>query len=139
VLDRETGAFLSTARRQELLRGLPVVSVAVLWDGLPARLADITRHLGPSRFKGPRWRERLLEAGAAAGVPAAQVINETDSFDAMEGLYLKIEEQGQVVQRLKYVRASFLNAILDSGSHWLDRPIVANGLAEGVDLWAPSQ
>lgn len=135
VLDRETGEFLSTARRQLLLRGLPVVSVAVLWEGQPERPADITRHLGPSRFKTPLWRERLIAAAGAAGVPAAQVRAETDDFAAMEGLYLKIEEDGQVKGRLKWVRASFLSAIADSGSHWLDRPIVPNQLAEGVDLW----
>ncbi|HEY8379468.1 MAG TPA: RNA ligase family protein [Nannocystis sp.] len=138
VLDRETGEFLATERRRELLRGLPVVSVLVLWEGRPNRLTDLTGLVGPSRFKTPHWRERLVAAGAAAGVPAAQVLAETDGFDDMEGLYLKVEEDGRVVERLKYVRASFLNAILDSGSHWQDRPIVPNQLADGVDLWTPA-
>jgi hypothetical protein len=53
----------------------------------------------------------------------------------MEGLYIKVEEQGQVVERYKYVRFDFLNAILDSGSHWMRRPIVPNQLAAGVDLF----
>ena len=36
---------------------------------------------------------------------------------------------------LKYVRGSFLNTILDSESHWVNRPIVANVLADGIDLF----
>jgi hypothetical protein len=138
VLDRETGEFLSTDRRRELLRELPVVSVLVLWEGRPTRPSELTELVGPSRFKSARWRERLVEAGEAAGVPAAQVLAETDGFDDMEGLYLKVEEDGRVVARLKWVRASFLTTILDSGSHWLDRPIVPNQLADSVDLWAPA-
>jgi hypothetical protein len=47
----------------------------------------------------------------------------------MEGLYIKVEEDGQVLQRYKYVRASFLTTVIDSGSHWLSRPIVPNRLA----------
>ncbi|MCB9568265.1 MAG: RNA ligase family protein [Myxococcales bacterium] len=137
VLDRERGEFLSTARRRELLAGLPVVSVAVLWEGAPRRARDLSDLVGPSLFKREGWRERLAAAAAAAGVGREQAFAETDLDDAMEGLYLKVEEEGRVVERLKWVRASFLSAILDSGSHWLSRPIVQNQLAEGVDLWRP--
>ncbi len=136
VYDRETESFLSTPRRVELLAGLPIVSVAVLWEGAPQRLRDVTCRVGPSRFKTPRWRERLLEAAAQAGISPEQVLRETDRETTMEGLYLKVEDQGRVLQRLKWVRPSFLSAILDSGSHWLARPIIANHLADGVDLWA---
>lgn len=135
ILDRETGEFLSTARRRDMLQGLPVVSVAVLWEGRPERPGDLTGHVGRSLFKTPGWRERLVEVGAQAGVPAAQVLAETDRSDDMEGLYLKVEEDGRVVERLKWVRSSFLNTLVESGSHWLDRPIVPNQLADGVDLW----
>jgi hypothetical protein len=55
----------------------------------------------------------------------------------MEGLYLQVEDRGRVIGRYKFVRASFLTAILDAGTHWLDRPIVPNQLADGVDLFAP--
>jgi hypothetical protein len=40
-----------------------------------------------------------------------------------------------VLERYKWIRASFLTAVVDSGSHWLSRPIVPNQLAEGVNLW----
>jgi len=63
---------------------------------------------------------------------------ETDPEPTAEGLYVKVEDraQGIVVDRYKWIRTSFLSAVLDSGSHWLARPIVANQLADGVNLFA---
>jgi hypothetical protein len=54
------------------------------------------------------------------------VVRETDMSEDMEGLYLKLEDADTVLGRYKWVRPSFHTAILDSGSHWQDRPIVAN-------------
>ena len=54
---------------------------------------------------------------------------ETDGSDLMEGLYLKVEAEGEVRARYKYVRADFLTAVVDSGTHWLRRPIVPNMVA----------
>ncbi|GAA0262184.1 hypothetical protein GCM10009527_067720 [Actinomadura nitritigenes] len=54
----------------------------------------------------------------------------------MEGLYIKVEEDGETVDRYKWVRPGFLTAILDSGTHWQERPIVANGLADPEVLYA---
>lgn len=107
LLDRHTGEFLSTDRRQELLAGGPVVSVPVLASG----------HLGNS-----------LEGYIARSTASTSEI--------MEGLYLKHEEHGRVVARYKYVRAGFLQAVADSGEHWMDRPIEPNRLRAGVDLFA---
>ena len=53
----------------------------------------------------------------------------------MEGIYIKVEEGDYTVGRLKFVRRSFLNSILDSESHWMNRPLVANRLAEGTELF----
>ena len=58
------------------------------------------------------------------------------SMEMMEGLYLKKEERGSVIERFKYVRADFLQSVANSDSHWMDRPIEPNRLAEGVDLFA---
>ena len=57
----------------------------------------------------------------------------------MEGLYIKVEENGQVVDRLKFVRPSFLQTILESQTHWLDRPIVPNQLRFPLEeIYAPT-
>jgi hypothetical protein len=53
----------------------------------------------------------------------------------MEGLYIKVEEDGIVQERYKYVRASFLTTILQSETHWLNRPIIPNQLRSGIDLF----
>jgi hypothetical protein len=137
IYDTATGDWLSTERRREMLAGRPVVSVPVLKEGTFSRLKDLTDLVRPSLYKTPRWRDALREAAEAAGTdPDVAATRETDRSDLAEGLYVKHEEDGRVVGRYKWVRPDFLNAILDSGSHWRDRPLVRNGLAPGADLFA---
>jgi hypothetical protein len=135
VLDLQEDAFLSTEARRSLLAGVPLVPVPVLWRGPATTLDDLLSLIGPSLYKGPGWREQLVEAALARGVDAEKAVAETDPSDQMEGLYIKVEENDRVIERYKYVRASFLTAVVDSGTHWLRRPIVPNGLADGVDLF----
>jgi len=136
VFDRQEEVFLSTDRRAELLAGAPVYSVPVLRTGPFTEIAELAALVGPSTCRTTAWREALAEAAGASGANLAQVLAETDGSDQMEGLYLKVEEHGQVVGRFKWVRASFLTAVLDSGSHWHDRPIVPNQLARPEVLYA---
>ncbi len=126
VYDRADERFLSTDRRRELLEGLPVSSVPVLYTGRIGKLAELTAFVGPSTCRTPGWRDALREAAVAGGADPDQVVKETDMSEDMEGLYLKLESDGTVLGRYKWVRPSFHTAILDSGSHWQDRPIVAN-------------
>lgn len=130
------GTFWSTARRHALLAGTPVRSVPVLWRGVlddPRRLPAL---VAPSLYKSARWRDVLSDAAAAASLDPERARRETDPDDHAEGLYLKVEADGVVVERYKWVRASFLTSVLDSGSHWLTRPILPNQLAPEVDLFA---
>jgi hypothetical protein len=65
-------------------------------------------------------------------------LRETDAARTMEGLYLKVEEDGQVTRRVKYVRSSFLQTVEQSQSHWLERPIIPNQLCRPIsDLYLP--
>lgn len=131
------GAFWSTARRRALLAAAPfVVSVPVMWEGVCTDPRTLPALVAGSRYKSPRWREALAEAAIEAGVDAERAARETDPSDLAEGLYLKVEEDGRVVERYKWIRASFLSSVLDSGSHWATRPIIPNRLADGVDLFA---
>lgn len=136
ILDRTTGEFLSTTRRRALTKGLPIVSVPVLGTGRFQRLADITGLVGPSLYKSPNWRESLRAATARAGVDYERTLARIDASELAEGLYIKIETETEVVARLKWIRAGFLQIIASSGSHWADRPLVQNGLAPGVDIFA---
>jgi hypothetical protein len=136
ILDTRPGEFLSTDRRRELLRGAPVVSVPVLWSGLAGTLEELLALLKHSLYKGPNWRQRLVEVAVERGLDPEQVLRETDASDLAEGLYIKAEEPGgRVIDRYKYVRHDFLTTILDSGTHWLKRPVVPNQLADGVDIF----
>jgi hypothetical protein len=126
VLDTETESFLSTARRRDLLAGLPVASVPVLWEGVLTDPGDLLSRIGPSTCKSADWWARLEEQARFRNLDAERIRRETDPSDLMEGLYIKVEEEGQVKARYKYVRADFLTAVVDSGTHWLRRPIVPN-------------
>lgn len=136
VLDRETGLFLSTPARRRLLAGLPIVPVPVVHEGRPATLKALKALVRPSLYKSPDWEAALMAAARAAGQDPARVLRETERSPLAEGLYLKQEVGDRVVGRYKFVRADFLQTILDSGTHWADRPIVPNGLADGVDIFA---
>ncbi|MFY1928686.1 RNA ligase family protein [Achromobacter xylosoxidans] len=138
VLDRRTGAFLSTAARRELLAGGPVLSVPVLYDGLaPARLADLKALLRPSLAKTARWRDAFEATVRREGQDLALAWKQCDKSDLSEGLYLKVEADGQTLGRYKWVRADFVQAILASEKHHSEQPYVPNQLAPGVDLYAP--
>ncbi|WP_250033167.1 RNA ligase family protein [Paractinoplanes maris] len=136
ILDRETGAFLDTPARQAMLAGTPVVSVPVLRTGTVATLGELTALVTSSTVRTAAWRESLRVSAAKAGADPGRVLAETDPGDEMEGLYVKDESGGRVAGRYKWVRAGFLQAVLDSGSHWADRPIVPNGLADPAVMYA---
>lgn len=133
ILDRERGVFLDTPSRRKLTEKLSVTSVPVLAQGRFTKKDDLLSLLGPSRFITPKKTERLRQVCVQNGLDPERQIRETDPSDRMEGLYLKVEEEGIVTERLKYVRASFAQQVDESGTHWLDRPIVPNLLAVPVE------
>ncbi len=133
VCDQETGVFLCTEARRELLQNGPVVSVPVVYEGALAKRKDLEKLVRPSLYKTANWRNALRQAAQNAGSDPDHVLTrETDPSDTTEGLYIKWEEAGRVLGRYKWVRRDFINAILDSGTHWRDRPLLLNGLAESV-------
>ena len=135
VLDKRSGDFLDTPRRAELLAGLPVVSVSVLRAGELASLAELVDLLGPSGFIRGEWLGELADLAAKMSLDPDRALAETDASRDMEGLYIKVEESGKVIERYKYIRASFLTTVVQSNTHWLSRPIIPNQLLPGVDLF----
>lgn len=138
VLDTATGSFLGTEARGELLADTPVVPVPVLAHGSFASIDALTGLVRPSLFKSAGWCDELHAAAAAAGADVELTVAQTDPTDLSEGLYLKQEVDGVVVDRFKWVRSGFLQTLVGSDSHWQSRPIVVNGLAPGVDLYDPT-
>ena len=135
VFDRDEEVFLDTDRRHEMFEGSPVVSVPVLWHGQGKSLDHLHDLVGMSLYKSDNWKDSLRTAIRAEGLDPERLANETDPADEMEGLYIKVESGGLVTDRYKFVRASFLTSVVESGSHWLNRPIVPNRLAAGVDIF----
>ncbi len=138
ILDRDTGTFLDTHTRHKMLKDLPVVSAPVLAEGEFQNKDDLTALLGRSNYITDNKMETLRQTSRRLGLDEERQLRETDPSDTMEGLYIKIEENGQVVDRMKYVRASFTQTVEASQTHWLDRPIVPNGLRLPVEyLYLP--
>lgn len=133
VLDRETGRFLDTPSRHELLQDIPICHVPVLAIGIFTCMEDILKHLGDSLYITDAHIEHLREDAERLGLDADRVCRETDASRLMEGIYIKVEQNGEVVDRMKYVRASFLQTVEESQSHWLDRPIVPNRITRTID------
>ena len=132
VLDRETDKFLDTPSRHELLKNLPVCHVPVLASGHFSSMDDILKHLGDSNYISANHMEHLREDAERLGLDADQICRETDAARTMEGIYIKVEENGEVVDRMKYVRASFLQTVETPQTQWLDRPIVPNRITQTI-------
>ena len=96
-------------------------------------MKELTSLVGHSNYIRDDFRETLRKLAESAGLDPVQILGETDDRPTMEGLYLKIEDGGQVVGRLKFVRFSFLQTVLTSNSHWLERPIIPNQLARPIE------
>ena len=137
VFDRANQRFLDTHARHALLRPLPVVAVPVLLAGAaPPRFAEVLAQVGPSLARSATWRDAFAQTVAREQLDLNLCWQQTDRSEHSEGLYLKVEANGQVMGRYKFVRPGFVQTILDSGSHHSTRPIVPNGLRAGSDLFA---
>ncbi|MGL5434182.1 MAG: RNA ligase family protein [Lachnospiraceae bacterium] len=137
IYDREAEMFLSTRKRQELLKVCPfIVSVRILYEGTLSSLDELKSYLGKSQFKTELCYESLKHQCEIAGLSYELARKQTDDTDLMEGIYIKVESGEVVTDRLKYVRSSFLNTILDSQTHWADRPIIPNQLGSGIDIFS---
>jgi len=136
LYDKDGAVFFSTQQRRRFLAALPfVVSVNVLYEGLVSGASQLLDMIGPSSCIGEGHTERLRTLCQEKGLRVAQVLKETDSSGLMEGLYVKVEEDGIVQERYKYVRKSFLQTVFDSESHWMNRPLLPNGLKPGTVLF----
>lgn len=136
IVDRECDAFVTQARRTELLDGLPLASVPTVHEGPVRSLKALHALVGPSRCKTQRWRESLRAAAKAAGLDVARVVLATDPLDDAVGLLVDVDGSSRpsgsesASLRLEFVRATFGSAVLDPHG---DEPLaVANALAPGV-------
>ena len=116
-----------------MLKGLPVVSVPVLGTGCYETKEDMLKLLGQSRYVTGNQRQNLWDAAEKLGLDPERSCKDTELSGMMEGLYIKVEENGQVVDRMKFVRVAFLQCVDFSETHWIDKPIIPNQLAVPID------
>ncbi len=129
IYDRERKVFLDTPSRRVLTEKMGIISsVPVLSSGIHTTKESVLSHLGDSNYITPNHIEVLKSVTAKLGYDVERAVKETDPSIKMEGLYIKIEEGGIVVDRLKYVRASFIQSVLQAEGHWLNKPIIPNQL-----------
>ena len=133
VYDRKERVFLDTPSRKELIKELPVVSVPVLGAGAYESREELLDLLGQSRYVTGNQRENLYQSALKLGLDAERSCGESELSGFMEGLYIKVEEGGRVVDRMKFVRAAFLQCVDFSEKHWLDKPIIPNKLAVSAE------
>lgn len=139
IFDRNRGIFLDTPSRRKLTEQMPIVSVPVLAESIFTEQKKLLDLIGPSNYISGDPIRCLQKISEDLGLDADRQCQETDLSGMMEGLYIKIEEDGQVKERLKYVRTSFLQCVFVSETHWIDRPIVPNQLAVPVEtLFLPT-
>jgi hypothetical protein len=136
IYDKKENQFFSTRKRRKILsKAWFIHSVRVLEDGYYSNTEEIARLIRPSLFISENAAQNFSAQCKKGGVNPELAARQTDLSGTMEGIYIKVEEGDYVINRLKYVRPSFLNTILDSESHWMNRPIVANRLTDGTDLF----
>lgn len=133
VLDRVSGKFLDTPSRHELLKDLPICHVPVLASGAFSNMEEILKYLGDSKYITANHIDHLREDAEKLGLDADKICRETDASRTMEGIYIKVEVEGEVVDRMKFVRASFLQTEETPQTNWLDRPIIPNRITGTID------
>lgn len=117
IYDKQQKVFLDLASRYVMLQGTGIQTVPVVHRGKVKR-KDLQGLIGPSQF------DSHFENPTT---------NRPDNL--MEGLYLRTEAKGKVTGRAKFVRPEFVEKIKQS-THWQHQPMVANVLADDVDIWS---
>lgn len=127
IFDKERNIWLSTSARNNLLGGHKFIKqVPVLAAFKPSALSQVTGLVGKSFYQSPDWKENLKKRSEMFGANFQTVMDQTDQAGMMEGLYIKHENDHEVIGRYKYVRHEFLQTILNSDSHYKDRLPIYN-------------
>lgn len=131
IYDREKGIFLDTDSRKKITEQMKIVhSVPVLARGIFKSKDSILAYLGNSNYITESHIEVLRTLAENQGIDVERQVRETDPSLTMEGLYIKVESDGEVKQRVKFVRNSFYQCSGVAVGHWQQRPIVPNQLAK---------
>lgn len=130
IYDQKTGLFLSTIARDDLLRKCNFIrSVPVLAAMRPTKLSQLTSQIKKPLYQSDKWRVHLWHKCEMYDWDLEKILKETDQSELAEGLYIKHEDEQKVIGRYKYVRYEFVEGIINSGTHLIDREPIHNALA----------
>jgi hypothetical protein len=123
VYDRVRSTFLSTSARQQLFTGMDFIHSVCVMDSLKqSNLTELGSKIGKSAFISSQAYQQL----------DSQELAQTGTTGLMEGLYLKVEDEQQVIARYKLVRPEFIEQIVNKAEHWRQRPLVNNQIAQSL-------
>lgn len=130
LVDRESGRCLSTARRQALLDGSPVMSAPALYMGpMPTHPQWLEPLMRASLATSADWRRAFEAAAIRESLPAALWQRRADRGGPAAGLIVKVEDDRHVLARYRLVQTP------DEGGIPLPS-LLPNALAGGADLFA---
>ncbi|WP_218966930.1 hypothetical protein [Snodgrassella communis] len=130
--------FFIDVKATSVISWRSILSVPVLFAGVaPTKLSDLLTLITPSLAKTANWRACFEKMVAREKLDLGKAWQQCDDSDLMEGLYLKIESEEQTINRLKWVRQDFVQAILDAGQHHSEQPFIPNQLAQNAELYSP--
>lgn len=132
IYNKEEDIWLSTIRRNEMLEPYRsfISSVRVIQEGNlhQEELTFLSQLKSP--FISKNNIENLISlCENRKDVKEDRVLKETDLSRIIEGLYIKEENDEEVLDRFKFVRKGFLDIVKTTG-HWSSRPIINNLLRE---------
>ena len=126
VYDKEKDIFLDTNSRKELLKNLKIIhSVPILKEGYFNSYKEIISLVGESKYISSNVLENLLQVDS-------KYEDGSNLSRLMEGIYIKVEEDGIVKERFKYVRRAF-KQVQEENNSFFSRPIVPNMLDKELD------
>lgn len=127
VYDHKHDIWLSTNARKELFQHSEFIrSVPVISSGIASSLNDLLDLVGKPKYQSDNWRKSMQDVCEKSNYDVSATLQETDASNLMEGLYIKHEDEGQVLARYKFVRFEFVNKIINSGTHIKDRALIRN-------------
>lgn len=127
VYDKEKNIWLGTTARAFLFKQFKNDPVPVLAQGKFDSLTQVTSLIGKSKYIDDGYLDDLIAHCERNKLDVKKVLSTIDQTNLMEGLYIKHEENDQVIGRYKFVRHEFLQIILNSG-HVRDRDVIPNQL-----------
>lgn len=136
IYDTHNNIFLSTEARALLTAGLPITSVPVLYSGTKTNLKHL-KELAMTRslYQSENWQENLSMSCNLVGDNFEERIAKLVQRPEMEGIYIKVEKNGETIDRYKWVNPNFKQTIENSNEHWQSRFPVPNLLKEQTDIF----